>query len=128
MELEIGIGLYCALIPLLLTAASSLYLAIYHSLGLSSNAFSVVQFLIIFALLLVPAGYLFGGVLIRVATNRGVLVIECGDPQLEVSIKEGTATVYDKVKERLKEAEKLARGEKLGIWAHPELEPDHNKD
>ena len=60
--LEIGIGLYCALIPLLLTAASSLYLAIYHSLGLSSNAFSVVQFLIIFALLLVPTT-LMGGTL-----------------------------------------------------------------
>jgi spermidine synthase len=60
--LEIGIGLYCALIPLLLKVASSLYLALHHALGLSYNAFSMVQFLLVFALLLVPTT-LMGGTL-----------------------------------------------------------------
>jgi spermidine synthase len=52
--LEIGIGVSCALVPLLLGVASSVYLALHRTLGLSYNAFSVVQFLLIFALLLVP--------------------------------------------------------------------------
>jgi spermidine synthase len=60
--LEIAIGLYCALTPMLLRLASSLYLALNHTLGLSYNAFSVVQFLLIFALLLVPTT-LMGGTL-----------------------------------------------------------------
>jgi len=60
--LEIGIGLYCALIPILLTLASSLYLALHRTLGLSYNAFSFVQFLLVFALLLIPTT-LMGGTL-----------------------------------------------------------------
>src|SRR5437867_6069155 len=60
--LEIGIGLYCALIPVLLRLVSSLYLAFHHAVGLSYSAFSVVQFLLILALLLVPTT-LMGGTL-----------------------------------------------------------------
>jgi len=60
--LEIGIGLYCALIPVLLRLASSLYLVLHRTLGLSYNAFSITQFLLIFALLLVPTT-LMGGTL-----------------------------------------------------------------
>ena len=60
--LEIGIGLYCALIPILLNLASSLYLVLHRTLGLSYNAFSITQFLLIFALLLVPTT-LMGGTL-----------------------------------------------------------------
>jgi spermidine synthase len=60
--LEIGIGLYCALIPILLSLASSLYLVLHRTLGLSYNAFSITQFLLIFALLLVPTT-LMGGTL-----------------------------------------------------------------
>jgi spermidine synthase len=60
--IEIGIGVYCALVPLLLGVASSVYLALHRTLGLSYNAFSVVQFLLIFALLLVPTT-LMGGTL-----------------------------------------------------------------
>src|SRR5262249_55637796 len=52
--LEIGIGLYCALIPTFLKFASSLYLEIQRTLSFSYGAFSVVQFLLIFVLLLVP--------------------------------------------------------------------------
>jgi len=60
--LEFAIGVYCALIPLLLALTSSLYLAVHRTLSLSYNASSVVQFLLIFLLLLVPTT-LMGGTL-----------------------------------------------------------------
>jgi len=60
--LEIGIGLYCPTIPLLLSAAAWGYLGLYTWLGLSYNAFSLVQFGLVFLLLLVPTT-LMGGTL-----------------------------------------------------------------
>ena len=60
--LEIGIGVYCALIPLLLWLASLVYLGLHRALGLSYDAFSLVQFLLVFLLLLVPTT-LMGGTL-----------------------------------------------------------------
>jgi len=60
--LEIGVGVYCALIPALLGLASALYLGFYRALDLSYDVFSLVQFLIVFALLLVPTA-LMGGTL-----------------------------------------------------------------
>jgi spermidine synthase len=60
--LEIGIGVYCSLIPLLLGLASSVYLGLYASLGLSYSVFGFVQFLIVFVLLLIPT-MLMGGTL-----------------------------------------------------------------
>jgi spermidine synthase len=52
--LEIGIGLYCALIPLLLWVAASVYLALHRTFDFSYDAFSFLQFLLVFVLLLVP--------------------------------------------------------------------------
>ena len=60
--LEIGVGVYCALIPALLGLASSLYLGLFRALEPSYNVFSLVQFLIVFAFLLVPT-VLMGGTL-----------------------------------------------------------------
>jgi spermidine synthase len=60
--LEIGIGVYCALMPALLSAAAWVYLGLHSRLGLSYDAFSVVQFALVFLLLLVPTT-LMGGTL-----------------------------------------------------------------
>lgn len=60
--LEIGIGIYCGLIPVLLWLGSFVYLYVHRALGLSYGAFSVVQFLVVFLLLLVPTT-LMGGTL-----------------------------------------------------------------
>ena len=60
--LEIGVGVYCALIPALLGLASSIYLALFRALGLSYGVFSLVQFVIVFAFLLIPTA-LMGGTL-----------------------------------------------------------------
>lgn len=60
--LEVGIGLYCPAIPLLLSAAAWVYLGLHAKLGLSYGAFSLVQFGLIFLLLLVPTT-LMGGTL-----------------------------------------------------------------
>jgi spermidine synthase len=60
--LEIGIGLYCTTIPLLLGAAAWGYLGLHAWLGLSYDAFGLVQFGLIFLLLLVPTT-LMGGTL-----------------------------------------------------------------
>jgi spermidine synthase len=60
--LEIGIGGYCALLPFLLLLASHLYLNLHLHLNFSYDAFSFVQFFLIFALLLVPTT-LMGGTL-----------------------------------------------------------------
>ncbi len=51
-------------------------------------------------LILLPLGYFYGGTVVRIATNKGELVIETDDPNLEVTVKGPTATVYDKVKDR----------------------------
>jgi WD40 repeat protein/serine/threonine protein kinase len=51
-------------------------------------------------LALLPLSYFFGGTVIRFATNKGVLAIETDDPDIEVTIKGGSATIYDKVKDR----------------------------
>ncbi|MBI2526134.1 MAG: fused MFS/spermidine synthase [Candidatus Rokubacteria bacterium] len=60
--LEVGIGLYCALLPGLLWAASAAYLGLQREWGTSHATFSLIQFLLVFALLLVPTT-LMGGTL-----------------------------------------------------------------
>jgi Leucine-rich repeat (LRR) protein len=52
------------------------------------------------ATVLLPLGYLYGGLIWRIATNQGELVIESNDPNIEVTIKGPAATVYDKAKDR----------------------------
>jgi spermidine synthase len=60
--LEIGIGVYCGLIPVLLWLASLVYLYLDRALGLSYAAFTGIQFLVAFLVLLVPTT-LMGGTL-----------------------------------------------------------------
>jgi spermidine synthase len=52
--IEIGIGLYCALTPSLFWLASRVYLHLPAILTASYEAFSFVQFVLVFAVLLVP--------------------------------------------------------------------------
>jgi len=52
--LEIGIGVYCALTPVLFWAASRLYLRLHGTLTASYETFSFVQLVLVFAVLLVP--------------------------------------------------------------------------
>jgi len=47
-----------------------------------------------------PLAWLCGGAVFRVVTNKGELVIETADPDLEVTIRNDRAHVYDKVKDR----------------------------
>jgi tRNA A-37 threonylcarbamoyl transferase component Bud32 len=51
-------------------------------------------------LTVVPLSYFCGGTVIRLVTNKGDLVIETDDPNLEVTVKGPSATIYDKVKDR----------------------------
>jgi spermidine synthase len=60
--LELGIGVYCALLPLLLSAAATTYLALARGLGLSYGTFTLVQFILAGLVLLVPTT-LMGGTL-----------------------------------------------------------------
>jgi spermidine synthase len=60
--LEIGIGIYCALLPALLWLVSSVYPHLYRLLSVSYTAFGFVQFLLVAALLLIPTT-LMGGTL-----------------------------------------------------------------
>jgi spermidine synthase len=60
--LEIGIAISCALTPVLIWLASLLYPGLYRLLSVSYEAFSFVQFLLVFAILLVPTT-LMGGTL-----------------------------------------------------------------
>ncbi len=60
--LELGIGIYAVLIPMLLSGGTALYLALHRALGLSYQALTGVQFIIVFVLLLVPTT-LMGGTL-----------------------------------------------------------------
>src|SRR5206468_1252401 len=52
--LEIGVGVSCALVPALLWPASSMYVGLSRLLVTSYTAFSLVQFVVVFVLLLVP--------------------------------------------------------------------------
>ena len=52
--LEIGIGAYCALTPLLFWLISRVYLGLHTTLTTSYAAFSFVQLVLVFAVLLVP--------------------------------------------------------------------------
>jgi Leucine-rich repeat (LRR) protein/tRNA A-37 threonylcarbamoyl transferase component Bud32 len=51
-------------------------------------------------LVLLPLGYFYGGTLIRIATDKGELVIESDDPDIVVTVQGQTATVFDKVRQR----------------------------
>jgi spermidine synthase len=53
--LEVGIGLYAVLTPLLFSKAEAIYISLHRSLHLSFLAFSLSQFLLIFAILVIPA-------------------------------------------------------------------------
>jgi spermidine synthase len=52
--LEVGIGVYALLTPVLLSKAEAIYIPLYRSLGLSFFVFSLAQFLLIFVILLIP--------------------------------------------------------------------------
>jgi len=60
--LEIGMGLYCACVPLLLAAGAGTYFGIQRALGLSYENLSLVQFGVVVLLLLLPTA-LMGGTL-----------------------------------------------------------------
>src|SRR5262249_41843288 len=51
-------------------------------------------------LILLPLGYYYGGMILRIVTNKGELVIESDDPSVEVTVKGTNVTIYDKVKDR----------------------------
>jgi Leucine-rich repeat (LRR) protein len=44
---------------------------------------------------MLPLGYFFGGVLIRFATNKGVLLVQVNDPKVEVAVKRNGILVQD---------------------------------
>jgi hypothetical protein len=46
------------------------------------------------------AGYLYGGTVVRVVTDKGELVIEVDDPNIEVKVVRGDAVLVDKTKNR----------------------------
>jgi spermidine synthase len=52
--LEVAIGVACGLTPVLIWLASLLYPGLHGLLSVSYQAFSFVQFLLVFAILLVP--------------------------------------------------------------------------
>ena len=58
--LEIGIGIYCAILPLLLAGAATAYIALHRAFGLSYEVFSLVQFGLVFVILLVPTTFMGG--------------------------------------------------------------------
>jgi len=60
--LEIGVGLSCAAVPLLLRGVAHLYLGLHQALGPSYGTFGVVQFALVLCLLLLPTT-LMGGTL-----------------------------------------------------------------
>jgi Leucine-rich repeat (LRR) protein/tRNA A-37 threonylcarbamoyl transferase component Bud32 len=51
-------------------------------------------------LALLPPAYFFGGQVIRIATNRGQLVVEVDDPKVEVNVKENGAVIQDRPGQR----------------------------
>jgi spermidine synthase len=60
--IEIAIGLTCAAVPALLSAISAVYLRLHTPLGLSPDQFSLIQLVLVFAVLVVPTT-LMGGTL-----------------------------------------------------------------
>src|SRR5882724_1491071 len=58
--LEIGIGIYCAILPPLLAGAATAYIALHRALGLSYEVFSLVQFGLVVVILLVPTTFMGG--------------------------------------------------------------------
>ncbi len=60
--MEVAIGLVCAVTPWLFSLASVVYVDLHRALDLSYDAFSFVQFVLVFALLLIPTT-LMGGTL-----------------------------------------------------------------
>jgi len=53
------------------------------------------------ALLIVgPLAYFYGGAVIRIATNKGELVIETSEDNIEVTVKGEIAIIFDKAKQR----------------------------
>ena len=52
--LEIGVGLFCLMVPLLLPVVERAYLALARGLSLSFLTFSLAQFVLVLALLLLP--------------------------------------------------------------------------
>ncbi len=58
--LEIGIGVFAAVIPVLLPLTTGLYLHLQRSFALSYDALSLLRFLLTFALLLVPITFMGG--------------------------------------------------------------------
>ncbi|MBI2902400.1 MAG: fused MFS/spermidine synthase [Candidatus Methylomirabilis oxyfera] len=52
--LEAGIGVFCLMVPFLLTQAERVYLALYRGLSMPFFTFSLVQFALVFLILLVP--------------------------------------------------------------------------
>ena len=60
--MEIAIGLICAAMPALLWTAAAVYVRLHAALGLSAGQFGLLQFAVIFALLVVPTT-LMGGTL-----------------------------------------------------------------
>jgi serine/threonine protein kinase len=51
-------------------------------------------------LVLLPLAYFFGGTIIRVATNKGELVVEVDDDHVEVVVKQNGVELRDKTKDR----------------------------
>jgi WD40 repeat protein/Leucine-rich repeat (LRR) protein len=58
----------------------------------------IVASVVVLALL--PLGYFYGGTVIRIATNKGQLVVEVDDPKVEVTVKENGAVIQDRPGER----------------------------
>lgn len=50
--------------------------------------------------LLAVVGWLYGGVIVRIITDTGELIVEVNDPNIEVTVKQGGAEVVDKTKNR----------------------------
>jgi Leucine-rich repeat (LRR) protein len=47
-----------------------------------------------------PLGYFSGGAVLRYATNKGVLVVQVDDPDVEVTVRQGGAVVRDRSRKR----------------------------
>jgi spermidine synthase len=52
--LEVGIGIYALITPFLFSRAEDIYIPLHRTFGLSFFAFSLLQFLLIFLILLIP--------------------------------------------------------------------------
>ncbi|MBD3182054.1 MFS transporter, partial [Candidatus Poribacteria bacterium] len=56
--LEIGIGIYCIFIPLSIKLLQGIYIPLQRSMQLSFYTFSLVRFVLVFMLLLIPATFM----------------------------------------------------------------------